>query len=188
MLYDFDIRKLVRRYFPTWFRWEENVSFGYALCSYLGIIHDKLMDERQAALDQYKFNGLKHSLEWLLNDAYDPLNRRIYITVDEQQPVMYCQNEDEAAIDHCSNEEELSPHWCLNENEGINYLHEFVINIPSNITFNAVTIFEMVDLYRYAGRRPAIRTYGTFNVTINYVLYPNGLVVWGGYIFDGSIA
>ena len=38
MLYTFDLRKLLRRYSPVWFRWPENQSLAYALCRRLGTL------------------------------------------------------------------------------------------------------------------------------------------------------
>lgn len=173
MLYTFNIRALVRRYFPPKLRHEENIAWGYALLKPLEFIHNLFLTHRDTVNATYNYNGLKHSLEALLNDTYDPVLRRIYITVSPQVPVLHCLDEAEPARAWCQAEEELAGFWCTDEGEGALYLHEFSINVPVALPVNYDELFALVDIYRYAGRRPNILLRDNFLTIVGNILHPD---------------
>lgn len=157
MLYDFDLPKLIRRYLPVWFRKPRALSFGYALLSHLEVIHGLFLSVRDAIIAQYRYNGLIHSMERAINDQFDPVLRRVFITVVDQQPVLYYQDWSEPAFYHYDDEGGLAGYHYYDEsqlNVVYTYDHEFVIHIPIDLGMEQPLILELVELYRYAGRRP----------------------------------
>lgn len=175
MVYTFDIRLLVTRYVPRWFRHVENIAFGYALLKPLELIHGLFLTHRDTVNATYRYNGLKHSLENLLNDTYDAVLRRIYITVSPQVPVLHCTDEAEPVAAWCQDEEELSGFWCTDEAEGAVYLHEFSINVPVSLVVNYDELFALVDIYRYAGRRPNILLRDNLLTIVGNILHPDAI-------------
>lgn len=174
MLYTFNIPLLIRRYVPVWFRHVPNLAFAYVLCSWLARIHYDFLEWRTGRiLAEYRYNGLLHSLERMLNDRFDTVARRIYITVLNQLPVYYHLGDSAPAITGHLSEGMLSGYYHLADGAVPEvYTHEFLVHVDVSIPFTADEMFRLLDIYRYAGRRPAIQTYG-FTGDIDLILYPN---------------
>ena len=174
MIYDFNLPSLIRRFSPRWFRHAPNLQFAHVLLSGLSRIHALFLQWRtDEILDQYRFNGLVHSLEWVLNDRYDQPQRRIYITVEPQLPVYYHLGPQEPAIVHHLVEGFDSGYYHLTPGQSVtNYYYEFIVHVPGDITFNVPSMFDLLDLYRYAGRRPALRIFAVDDSTIELIYYP----------------
>lgn len=175
MLYDFNIRLLVRRYVAKWFRHDENVAFGYALLKPLEYIHNLFLSHRLAVNATYRYNGLLHSHQNLLNDTYDPVLRRIYITVSPQVPIVHYSGEVEPTSLWYQNEEELQSYWYTTEPDGAVYLHEFSINVPISLLINYNQLFALIDDYRIAGRRPNILLRDNFLTIVGNILHPDAI-------------
>lgn len=157
MVYDFDLPKLIRRYVPTWFRWPANLQLGYALLSRLKVIHTAFLAQRDLILNEYRYNGLIHSMENACNDAVDPVLRRIYITVEDQIPILYFQDEEEPPLYAFQDEDGMAAYTFLDEAELVAaslYDYEFVVHVPYALETQLNTIKRVIELYRYAGRRP----------------------------------
>jgi hypothetical protein len=175
MIYTFDIALLIRRYVSPKFRHPENLQAAYVLCSWMNRIQQEFMNWRTfRILEEYRFNGLVHSLERLLNNYYDPAQDRIYITVVDQVPVYYHLGDGQAPIVHYAGEGVLSGYYHLDDGAVSElYTHEFIVHIPMDITIVPKAIFSQLDLYRYAGRRPAIRVFDPSDVTVAFFTYPS---------------
>lgn len=157
MIYDFDLPKIIRRYVPTWFRWPANLQLGYALLSRLKVIHTAFMAQRDVILAEYKYNGLVHSMENACNDAVDPLLRRIYITVDDQLAILYFQDEQDPPIYAFQDEDGMAGYAYMDEAQAVAaslYDHEFIVHVPSDLGNQIRQVQLIIELYRYAGRRP----------------------------------
>lgn len=175
MLYNFDIPKLVKRYAPGWFRKPRNLQFTQALLSWPARIHTEfLLWRQQEIIDQYRFNGLVHSLEWALNDRFDPIDRRIFITVIEQVPFVWHLDDGEPSGYSMVDEADSTGYYYLDESSPVAmYRYEFLVNVPTAVSFVPKHMFDLLDLYRYAGRRPAIRLWWpTPDVEVDIIYYP----------------
>lgn len=160
MRYDFDIPTIIRRFVPVWFRKPTNLAWAYALARRCEWIHTHFLVFRARDIEPlFQYNGLLHSLEWMVNDVFDPVQRRIYITVSPQVPVMYHHDQGDAAVVQFSDEGTLTGYYHLDEGEvHAPYRHEFVVNVPMALaSLNTSWMFELLDRWRWAGRRPAIR-------------------------------
>lgn len=173
MTYDLDIPLIIRRFAPTWFRKPRNLAWAYALSSWCVSIQQRFIAWRMAVLAGYQYNGLTHSLEWLCNDVYDPVDRRIYITVTPQVPVYHHLSEGDPHVVTHTQEGELNGYYHLDETAVAEvYRHEFVVHIPVSLAaINTQDLFDRLDLYRFAGRRPAIRFFDTSDNTVAMVYY-----------------
>lgn len=173
MFYTVDISMLVTRYVPVWFRRERNVQFAVVLASWLERIQDDFLVWREGVvLAQYRYNGLLHSLERLLNDRYDPVERRIYIDVVDQVPGYWFLEDGQPAIASLLEDGALSGYAYLDDGEMPElYTHEFTVHVPAALAFNPDQVFSLLDTYRYAGRRPAIRVFDADDSTLATILY-----------------
>lgn len=185
MLYTFTLPKLIRRFSPTWFRWPRNLAWSYAFLSWLKHIHDNFLAWRtDTILAEYRFNGLVHSLERMLNERFDSVDQRIYITVIDQFPVLYHAGDGELATTAMAEVGELTGYYHLPDGAVAQlYLYEFLVNVPSDITFTPQVMFELLDIYRYAGRRPAIRRFLPGDIEVEIILY-TGLFFAANEIVD----
>ncbi|MBL8002403.1 MAG: hypothetical protein JNL05_10615 [Flavobacteriales bacterium] len=177
MLFDLDIPKIIERSLLVHLRKSRVMAFTRALCAPVKTVHDEMMVLRADTIAQYQYNGLKHSLEALLNDHYDPVDRRIYITVPGRYEQLWYQEDGEQPLAYYEEDDAVSGFIWMSETEIISaqwYAYEFMINVPSLISFLPEAMFDLVDIYRYAGKRPAIRTFDGLNFTIDIYLYPNG--------------
>ncbi len=173
MIYTFDIPALIRRYVPVWFRHAVNLQFAYVLASWLSRIHTDFLSWRQLTiLPEYRYNGLVHSLERMLNDRYDIIQRRIFIKVAFQEPVLYHIADGQPAVASHFGEGQLTGYYHLDDGALVEpYLFEFMIHVPADVPFTADQMFADVDVYRYAGRRPAIRVVAPGGVTVAIIYY-----------------
>lgn len=176
MLFDLDIPKLVERSLLVHLRRPKLMAFVRSLLKPAQNTHGELMAVRDDIIAQYQYNGLKHSLEAMLNDAYDPIDRRIYITVPGRFEELWYQELTEQPIAWFEETEAVSGFiWNtvaeLNSIQG--YTHEFMVNVPVMLPFDPDEMFDRLDVYRWAGKRPAIRTFGAFDTTFDIYLYPN---------------
>lgn len=174
MLYTFDTTKLTKRFLPTALRRPRMLAWARVLVSWLAKMHQDFLAWRtEAVLAEYRFNGLIHSLERMLNMHYDALLNRIYITVVQQYPVLYHADDGQLAGTAMATEGNLTGYYYLPDGAVPQpYLYEFLVHVPASISFNAQGMFERLDLYRYAGRRPAIRRYAPDDSTVEIILYP----------------
>lgn len=174
MLFDFDIPSILTRSILVHLRKPKFMAFLRAWTKRPENIHGQLLDVRQELIDQYGYNGLLHSLETALNDEFDPIQRNIYITVPEQFGLLWYLDTEEPPAAYYDDSGIMPAYFYLDVDElntATQYGYEFLINVPYNVLFTPKAMFNLVDLYRYAGRRPAIRVYDSGNNTTYLFLY-----------------
>lgn len=172
MIYDLHISRIAARYVPTWFRWPRNIALVAALCAWVSRIHDEFLAWREAVIiGQYRYTGLIHSLEAALNDRFSAVERRITITVVDQVPMQYHWGDGGASPVGYATEGTLTGYYHLTEGVVAQpYDYEFLVHVPAEISFSPPAMFRLLDLYRFAGLRPAIRRYSG-DVTVETILY-----------------
>jgi hypothetical protein len=160
MLYDFDLRKILRRSAPTWFRWPTNQSLAFALCRWLLRIEEQEFAPLRAAVQaEYGYNGLIHSLEIALNDRFDAVLRRITVMDSPQVAYLFYRDAADLPVERIGEASEPSLYSIMDAQQlsgALAYRSEFTIRVPDTIGVSAKAIFDYVDLYRLAGRRPQI--------------------------------
>lgn len=173
MIYDFNIPSIIRRYAPEWFRMPRNLQFVVVLATWLERLHTEFLVWREGTIiAEYRYNGLIHSLEWALNDRFDSGPRRIYITVIDQVPAYYHLTLGQAPYVPHATEGALTGYAHMDVDEVVTpYLYEFLVHVPAELSFNPTVMFDLLDLYRYAGRRPAIRRFGPSDDTVETIIY-----------------
>ncbi len=161
MLYQYDLRKILRRYSPVWFRWAENQSMAYALCRMLGTLDVWFGRLRQDVAREWQYNGLAHSLEWALNDKFDPVQRRIRLELPDHLDWTFFGTSEESPSDYFEDVADPLAHYFHDAADlagAVTYLFEFDIIVPDELGVSPVAIFRHADVYRFAGRRPRVLT------------------------------
>ncbi len=117
--------------------------------------------------DQYKtdtnykliFNGQIVYLEHYLNDIYDSTQRRIYIQDTANAVYNYIYNQAELLPTlMVYNANENVPVYLINNNEAVEQI-DFIIKVPSSITYNQKVMRSQVDYYKSAGKKYKIETF-----------------------------
>lgn len=166
MLYDYDLRKILRRYSPVWFRWPENQSMAYALSRRLKTLDGYFFKQRAVVALEWMYNGLWHSLEWALNDKYDMVQRRIWLALPDHEAYIFYASAEDAPLNRFGAAGEPLSHQFFSAQQlaaAVEYSYEFDINVPDTLGLNASAVFGLVDLYRFAGRRPRVIIRGPLN-------------------------
>jgi len=163
MLYDYDIRKILRRYSPVWFRWPANLSFAYSLCRRLVTLDVWFGSLRDDVAKEWRYNGLMHSLEWALNDKFDNVLRRIEVRVFAHPMYIYYSSVEQPSFQQFAAAGDPYNYNFLSAEQlsgALAYRSEFEIRVPDTIGVSAKALFDFADLYRLAGSRPQITWIG----------------------------
>lgn len=100
------------------------------------------------------FNGQVIYMEHVLNDQFDNINRGIYITdsnlVDSTFIFTHAEGNEPFYIG--MNSESLTPNYLFTNQEYVDDV-DFVVNVPSTVTFNIDELKYLVNSYRIAPMR-----------------------------------
>lgn len=139
------------------------LGWVYALMKIFRLIDIDFQELRNEITAEYKFNGLKHSIEWLLNDRYDPIERRIHIVVVTKIPILFLKEDGEQPDAFLQEDGTVSGYYVW-EPEDINAAsilnYEMKIRVHTEISFDVNELLALIEPYRIAGVRPAVFTYG----------------------------
>lgn len=103
---------------------------------------------------QLTFNGQVIYMEHVLNDQFDPVNRGIYITDSTliQNTYIFTNAEDNETTYIVTNAETAPPVYLYTNQEYIDDV-DFIVNIPSTVTYNEDEVKFWVNKYRIAPMR-----------------------------------
>lgn len=107
-----------------------------------------------------QFNGQIIYLEHFLNDLYDPSNRSIHIEDVANIDVSYAYNRAEqqpTIIAYNRAEQQVSAY--LNNRQEIINQFQFIVKVPTSVTFDEVIMRIQIDYYKIAGKQYKIETF-----------------------------
>ena len=124
-------------------------------------LNNDLFTFRDEIDSKVKVTGQIIYLEKYLNDLYDPVLRRIFITSVARPPEVYIRNNAEEFPQevYLRNVSEGGAETYVSnsvENAG---LFDFIVNIPTTVTFDTNVVRDQVNLYRAAGKEFDIQTF-----------------------------
>lgn len=98
-------------------------------------------------------------LEKMLNDRYDSVLRRIFITdgILRTQKYIYTKDEQRDLYIYTSNE--VSKNFIYTSAEDGYYDGSFIVNVSAGISFNEPEMRSLIDTYKLAGRSFKIKIY-----------------------------
>lgn len=162
-MYSIDHIKAIRRNLPKALRLPKFIAWIYVLLAPLRSIDVQFLAFRKEIRHEYKYSGTKYGLESLLNDKYDPILRRIYIIPTEKQRIVFLKTAfeiPEIFMRSAAETPNLFLKTAENFNQQLATSYEFTIFVHAAITFVPAEMIALVDIYRFAGLRPRIVTYG----------------------------
>lgn len=162
-MYNIDIPKFVKRNITDALRKPIAMAYVRSLLAPFGKINEWLAELRALLTEEYRWNGTVHSLEKQLNDFYDPVLRRIYITMANKLPIYFWKDEGEQPDLYWKDEGDVMDGYWLdtdqfNEQQATGW--EFTIYIHASTSFIPEQLLEKVEIYRWAGYRPRLVRYG----------------------------
>lgn len=127
-------------------------------------LYDKFMVSRAADLYRLSHNGQVCYLEAALNDMFDDLERRIFITdgpyidplyiyqVPEEKPLII-------GIDDEIGSESYAPRWLFTTPETTEYTWAFFVNVPDGLSFDPDKMRALIDRDKLVGKTYNIITF-----------------------------
>lgn len=153
-IFDFNIKKYALLLTPPFKRSPVFIGFLSAFVRPLSELYQQFLKSREQNLIRMRFNYQVCSLEYRLNDAFDPLEKRIYISkaVLYEGVYLYTKAEDDA--------QHSKTKWLHDESDPI-YLrtkdelysdYDFTVNIP-NTPINLYQLRAEIDFYKLPTKR-----------------------------------
>ncbi len=158
-MYSYDLPPIIKRNLPVALRKARALAWLKNLTMPLAEFDIEFQKLRGRTNEKYDWNGLIHSMEWQLNDRFDPILRRIYIVVHDTPAVGSWVDDYETGNHLWIDDHEMSSiHWMdtveYNAIVPINY--EFTVRVWIGISIDLNEVIEIVDRYRFAGLRARV--------------------------------
>jgi len=136
-----------------------NKELLQAILSPLESLYNKFLAKRNEIIYKLKFNAQVVYLEHYLNDTYDPTLRRIFIQDKANINYNYLFNSAENRTPiYLYNRSESSPVYVSNDSE-YKYAIDYIVKVPSDITFNQIMMRSQINTYNLAGKQFTIETF-----------------------------
>lgn len=168
-MYYWDINQWAENEVPVEVRKPAMVKWMQALLKPLKDLHAVYESYRIGTLKRMRYNGQTIVLENLINDLYDPVQRRFEIDTiyDELAPVYIYAKSENSAINnqqiylhttqaYINDTQQLLKKVYLNRHEELGRLYDFVVKTPDSFTSPTaiIKLKATVNYYRLAGKRP----------------------------------
>lgn len=142
------------------FRWVERVEWLQALIKPVKSIHANLLSFRKRENYYLSFNFQRGSMEKLLNEEYPNATNGIYIEDYAFVNTTYTFNHNEnQQPPHTYNHSEGNPLYTINHSEAGAGPYEYIIWVPSTVSYVEAQMRALVDRYNQAPKRYIIQTY-----------------------------
>lgn len=150
-MYDFDPYLLYRRLVPWFLRKPIFLSLLQALSTALDFIQGLLLAFVNEIEYTLLFNAQIVYLEHVLNDAFDDVNRLIYIE-NVFLPSLYIYNEIEAQPPlYIRNASEGEPPLYFRNTEEYGAANQYIVHLPTGLSGQEDAITALIELYNLAG-------------------------------------
>ena len=153
-IYKLSYKKLSAMLVPTFLRKPRILAFVQALAFPLKVMHNELMQYRSEAMYRLVHNGQVCRLEKVLNDAFDSVERRIYIKDGLTFIRRYIYSPDEDKPLYIYSPDENKPVY-IHESVAQERDADFVVVLPSLIAWPQEVLYQLkatVNYYKVAGK------------------------------------
>lgn len=152
-IFDINYNTLIRWLVPVALRAPVTLAWLGVLCWPIIKLYQVFSRNRSANLYRLQITGQVCFLEKMLNDRYDPAERRIYISEATERPPLYLYQDAENKPVY------LGEMPLYQDTEfGIN-LDDFVVFVHNMIIFEFNEMRSLVNLYKLAGTRYSVQFY-----------------------------
>ncbi len=141
-----DIKKLVVLLLPTFLRHRKIVAWLHSLVTPLSVLHNDFMRVREKHLYELNHNGQVCYLRKVLNDEFDPNQRRIIIRDGNKYNRQYIYTRGENKPKYLGTMYLRPPSDY--EDTGV----DFIVEVPKE-TYNELEMKALIDYYKLASKR-----------------------------------
>lgn len=147
-----DFKKLITWLIPIPILFSRIKALVYVFVKEVKFIHGKVLTSRANFLYYLEITPQVCKLEKMLNDRYDPIQRRIYIAdgSDFDPIYMYQKAEDKPVFFYLKSEAETDPIF-YKKNEISSDSQDFVVFVPLSLTFSEAEMSALLDTFKLAG-------------------------------------
>jgi len=152
--YIINYTKLVEQRIPEDFRKDKAIAFFKVFVSPFVLIYNSLLSFRTLLLYKLSITPQVVYLEKMLNDRYDDTERRIYITDGkEYTPLfLYQKSELKPTFLFLKSETGFLKTLLYLKNETGQFTFDFVVHVPSVVSFNSNELVALVNNYKLASK------------------------------------
>lgn len=160
MNYLLNIENLIRRVTKRELRGPRMIDMFKSMLEPVESINVKFVAKTEEVDYFLQFNGQTIYLEHYLNDQYDNILRRIFIenTATTNRVTIYFKSEGQAPTNIFFKSESQPPAYLRWRSEPVTS-NDFIVWVPSDITYDETVMRSQIDLYRIAGKLYTIQTF-----------------------------
>ncbi|MDT8413218.1 MAG: hypothetical protein RQ875_12195 [Vicingaceae bacterium] len=153
-MFNIDFRDISNKWIEPDLRQPAILDFIYSIIKPFKTSNNFLQVFRDEINYKLLFNGQVIYIEHYLNDVYDPILRRIFISDAERAPINYLFNKLESRPKtYLYNKSEGQVSLYMYNTLEYNGTITFWVNVPASITFNQIVMTNQIDVYRMAGKQ-----------------------------------
>lgn len=158
--FEIDFKKLCVLWLPTFLRGAFWRSLCYVLTYPLELMYRDFLKQRKINLEKLEYNYQVFSMEKLLNNKFDPIQRRIFIGSVEIVKGIFSFTKAECVIDpeKILWLDKTKPIF-LGGSNNINGDANFIINVPADLIYNIYEFQYQVDFHKLATKNYKIVTF-----------------------------
>jgi len=157
--YVINYAKLVTQRIPELLRFEDLIAFVQALVSPLVFIYNQFITFRLFIIYKLTITPQVVYMEKMLNDQYDSVLRRIYIKDGAIKAAVYLYTKAELKPKFLYTKPENKPIYLYTKGESIGTTFDFVVYVPSDISFNSVEMSTRINNYKLASKIYSIQIF-----------------------------
>jgi hypothetical protein len=158
-VFNIDHQKLIAWLVPARIRRTRLLAFLKVMISGVVFLYQDFTRFRAAKLYQLKITPQVCYLETLLNDRYDSVQRRIYITDGIDKPPFYIYIHPELKPRSIFLSSEGKPRYIYTAGESGLLQDDFIVMVPVDIAFEPAEMRSLVKAYKLGGTRFKIQTF-----------------------------
>jgi hypothetical protein len=155
MVFDVDFDALVWRLLPVRLRGAKMYAWLKVLVVPMRYVYGLFMANRQANLYRLAHNGQVCKMEAVLNDAFDPDDKRIFISDGPFKDPIYIYRRAEQKPVALYTAGEHLPNYLYTRDETAAMGIQFYVNVPTAVTltggYSAIRLKSLVNKYRLPG-------------------------------------
>ncbi len=152
--FEVDFQRLIQILLPVRWRKEKQSAWLGALCNPILELYNAFMQNRNSNLYSSSHNSQVVFLNEMLNDTYDPIDRRIYISDSSNFDPLYVYRDAENRPLWLGLESEVGltafpdPQWLYTNSESSMSVYAFIVWVPFTISFDTLRMRAIIDQYR----------------------------------------
>lgn len=131
----------------------------HSCVAYIEYLHTRFARNRENNLYHLRITPQVCFMEMVLNDRFDLLDRRIYISDGLFYDQEYIYTEAEAIDQYLFTDSEKAALYIYASSEVGAESADFIVNVPKTISFNESEMMSVIDIYKLASKKAIINKF-----------------------------